>query len=81
LIENQNTLNQLPIDAKCELATKLILQCPASELNNLHHDIEPLRTLINDNATDFYSILNQAFVIKSQIMALCNPQKPDYGFM
>lgn len=73
LIENQNTLNQLPIDAKCELATKLILQCPASELNNLHHDIEPLRTLINDNATDFYSILNQAFVIKSQIMALCNP--------
>ncbi|MDP3268487.1 MAG: hypothetical protein Q8M40_05495 [Legionella sp.] len=74
LIENQNTINQLPIDSKYELATQIVLQCPTSKLSDLHHSIESLRTPINDNATDFYSILNQAFVIKCHIIALYNPE-------
>ncbi|KTD44848.1 lpg0008 family Dot/Icm T4SS effector [Legionella quateirensis] len=69
LAEHREGLNQLSAEQKKDLATRMVLDCPQTELKSFGRVIEAARVPHADHPT-FYSVLFEAYEVKRRIYAL-----------
>ncbi len=73
LAEHREELNSMHLEAKRNLASRMILKCPPGDLKTFHGAIEASRTP-HDNKEAFNSILAEAYEVKNRIIALLDPR-------
>ncbi|MBL7481563.1 lpg0008 family Dot/Icm T4SS effector [Legionella bononiensis] len=73
LAEHREGLNQLSAEQKKDLATRMVLECPQTELKNFGREIEAARVPHADGET-FHSVLFQAYEVKKRIHSLLDPR-------
>lgn len=69
LAEHRELLADLTPGEQHALATKMLLQCPAKELNDFGYAIKAL-----EHTNSFHTVLNRAFEIRKKILSLVDPR-------
>ncbi len=75
LVENREELNKLDSDEMIDLASRMILECPAEELSLFKFSIEALRTPQDDKDT-FHEALTKAWEVRKRLTSLVDPKNP-----
>jgi hypothetical protein len=72
LLEHREVLEKLSEDEMKELATKLIINCPAAKMNKIGREIESLNDHSQQEAK-FYPVIYQAYEVKKRLVGLTDP--------
>jgi hypothetical protein len=73
LAEHREELNKLTPEEQMDLASRMVLGCPNTELKDFFHAIEATRNPSDDTQT-FHSVLASAYEVKKRIFALQDPR-------
>ncbi|KTD64144.1 lpg0008 family Dot/Icm T4SS effector [Legionella shakespearei] len=73
LAMHREELNKLTPEEQMDLASRMVLGCPNTELKDFFHAIEATRNPSDDTQT-FHSVLASAYEVKKRIFALQDPR-------
>lgn len=78
LAQHRDELNKLTPEEQMNLASRMVLGCPSTELRGFRHVIEAAINLsAKDENQTFYSVLSDAYEVKSRIFALLDSRNPN----